>query len=69
MIDIEKKIMKEFEKVFSRHVRGKTWRVVIYTGVNNASMKGKQERMTTEGLLVEAKKISEWVIPKEEEPV
>jgi hypothetical protein len=36
---------------------------------SSVSIEGKQERMTTEGLLVEAKKISEWVIPKEEEPV
>lgn len=37
------------------------------TGVNSASMKGKRGRPTTEKILVEAKKISEWVI-KESEP-
>lgn len=37
------------------------------TGANNASMKGKRGRPTTEKILVEAEKISEWVI-KENEP-
>ena len=41
-------------------------------GVNSSasvSMEKKQPRPTTEDVLVEAKKLSEWVIPKEEEPV